>query len=83
MAELDTKTALFVCDGGPPEYCGLHECPYFGNRCDCIEMLHSDALDMIDRLEKDRDLANHIAKAMGLKMPEILNLSDEKPIYKA
>ena len=81
IAELDTKTALYVCDGGPPELCGLKGCPYFGSRCDCIQMLHADALDMIMRLESDRDIANHIAKAMGLKMPEITELTD-KPIYK-
>ena len=77
----DTTFALGMCDGGPPEYCGLHHCPYFERRCDCVEILHHDALDIIEHLKEDRDIAKLIAKSMGLKMPEITELTDE-PMYK-
>ena len=77
----DTTFGLEICDGGPPELCGLHHCPYFDRRCECIETLHSDALDVIRKLQEDKDIAQLIAKAIGLKMPEVTNLT-EKPIYK-
>lgn len=55
MADIEKVMRGLKCEGGP-ENCGLHDCPYYDRRCSCEELLHADALKLLEEQKKTMDL---------------------------
>lgn len=46
MADLEKVIKGLECEGDP-ENCGLADCPYFDDRCECEYMLHKEARELL------------------------------------
>ena len=72
LSDTSYRVGVYGKDGLESEYCPAED---YKNMC--AEII-ADAIETL----KEQDKEIKMLKLMGLKIPEILCLSDEKPIYK-
>ena len=52
MEDIEKVIKGLKCEGDP-ENCGLVECPYFDMKCECMDLLHADARELLKKQLND------------------------------